>query len=58
VTRYRFALWPPSEAWRNGYLWGAPLPTFRAKYPEKVKEHGAPLRVWDTDNDKKQAEAD
>jgi hypothetical protein len=52
VTRYRFALWPPSDSWRNGYLWGAPVPTFRLRYPEKVKEHGPPLRVWETENDK------
>lgn len=52
MTLYRFALWPPSEAWRNGYLWGAPLRMFRQKYAEKVKLHGPALRVWETDNAK------
>jgi hypothetical protein len=50
VTRYRHALWAPSPKWRFGYQWGAPLARFRERFPEKVKEHGAPLRVWDSDD--------
>ena len=58
MTRYRHALWPPSEKWRNGYQWGAPVPTFKKRFPEKVKEIGVPLRVWDSDNKKRTEEQD
>ena len=53
MTRYRHAIWPPSEKWRNGYQYGAPFSTFRAAFPAKVTDLGAPLRVWDSDSDEK-----
>jgi hypothetical protein len=52
VTVYRFALWGPSEAWRNGHQWGAPLHIWKKRFPEKVRELGPPLRVWDHDTEK------
>lgn len=51
MTRYRHALWPPSAKWRFGYQWGAPVAMFRKLFPEKVKELGRPLLVWDTESE-------
>ena len=52
MTRYRHALWAPSPSWPEGYLFGAPLRVFRERFSEKVKELGAPLRVWDSDSER------
>ncbi len=50
MTRYRHALWAPSAKWPHGYQWGAPVTIFRERFPEKVKEFGAPLRVWESES--------
>ena len=50
MTLYRHALWPPCAAWRFGYLYGAPVAEFRAAFPAKVRELGAPLMVWDAES--------
>lgn len=53
---YRYAIWPPSEAWRSGYLFGAAVSDFKAAFPAKVKELGPPLRVWDSVSESSQRE--
>lgn len=58
MTLYRFAVWPPSETWKNGYQWGAPLHVWKRRFPEKVKELGPPLRVWDHDTERPAPESD
>lgn len=50
MTRYRHALWGASAKWPEGYLYGAPVPDFKRAFPAKVKELGAPLRVWESDS--------
>lgn len=49
MTLYRHAIWPPSKEWASGYGYAAPVEKFREVFPKKVKEHGAPLRVWDAE---------
>lgn len=45
---YRHALWSPSPAWPQGYLYGARVEDFELHFPRKVRELGPPLRVWDS----------
>ena len=45
---YRHALWGPSSTWSHGYVWGAPVAAFKAGFPDKVRELGLPLMVWES----------
>ena len=52
---YRHAMWGPSPAWNHGLVWGASVAQFKAGFPQKVRELGLPLLVWDSDNEKADA---
>ena len=45
---YRHAMWPPSQAWPQGFLYGARVEEFERDFPRKLEELGLPLRVWDS----------